>query len=258
MSNFYPENQRQRRLPAPDEYVDEAWVDDEYAEYDDELYYEEEYALYSDEMAYYEPYPPPTAVARGNGMTIVGIAFLVLIAISIFRDQRPLTTEFVSEAPITITQQGGQPTAVASSDSAPASVPVKTNPVYPYEEYTITQGVHGFSYGHMAIDIAAGEGATIMSPIDGEITALYTDEWGNPTLVIENDFYQITFLHGKYSVVLGEQVRQGQPIGSESNLGYTMDMQGNLCYGRNCGYHSHLNIFDKQLGTNVNPLDILQ
>jgi murein DD-endopeptidase MepM/ murein hydrolase activator NlpD len=127
----------------------------------------------------------------------------------------------------------------------------------PYKEYKITQGPHGFSYGHMAIDIAAGKGATVRSPINGSVTELYVDQYGNPTLVIENEYYQVTMLHGDYTVNPGDPVTVGQPVGTESNHGYTTDMQGNLCRGRNCGYHTHLNVFDKRTGTNVNPLDLI-
>ena len=130
--------------------------------------------------------------------------------------------------------------------------------VAPYDHYTLTQGPHGFSYGHMAIDIAAGQGAVIKSPIQGYVTALFTDQYGNPTLVIENDIYQVTMLHGKYKVAVGDQIELGQMVGRESNLGYTTDMMGRSCRGRDCGYHTHLNIFDKRAGSNVNPLSLIE
>ena len=127
----------------------------------------------------------------------------------------------------------------------------------PYPEYVITQGLHGYSYGHMAIDLAAGKGATIYSPIHGEVTQLYTDSYGNPTLVIENDVYQVTLLHGEYSVSPGSKVNLGDPIGIESNIGYTVDFNGRSCWGRDCGYHTHLNVFDKRLNQNVDPLSLV-
>jgi murein DD-endopeptidase MepM/ murein hydrolase activator NlpD len=127
----------------------------------------------------------------------------------------------------------------------------------PYNDYTLTQGPHGFSYGHMAIDIAAGKDAKIKSPINGEVTALYVDEYGNPTLVIENEFYQVTMLHGKYKVSVGDQLEVGQMVGRESNIGYTTDINGRSCKNRECGYHTHLNVFDKRLGENVNPLVLM-
>ena len=130
--------------------------------------------------------------------------------------------------------------------------------VSPYDSYTLTQGPHGFSYGHMAIDIAAGKGATIYSPINGKVKELYIDGIGNPTLVIENDTYRVTMLHGVYSVQIGQKLKAGQVIGSESNLGNTTDMQGNSCRNRDCGYHTHLNVFDKTRSENINPLNLLE
>lgn len=128
----------------------------------------------------------------------------------------------------------------------------------PYDNYVITQGPHGESYGHLAIDLAAGENSIIKSPINGEVSDLFVDEYGNPTLVIANEIYEVTMLHGEYSVMIGDKINLGQPVGYESNLGYTTDMQGRSCKNRNCGYHTHLNIFDKQLNTNVNPIEILE
>jgi murein DD-endopeptidase MepM/ murein hydrolase activator NlpD len=130
--------------------------------------------------------------------------------------------------------------------------------VAPYDQYTLTQGPHGFSYGHMAIDIAAGKGAVIKSPIQGYVVALFTDQYGNPTLVVENEIYQVTMLHGKFKVAVGDQIELGQMVGRESNLGYTIDMQGRSCRDRNCGYHTHLNIFDKRIGSNINPLSVIE
>lgn len=129
--------------------------------------------------------------------------------------------------------------------------------VLPYDSYVLTQGPHGASYGHQAIDLAAGKNSIIKSPINGEVSALFVDEYGNPTLIIENEKYIITMLHGKYSVRVGDKLLIGQPVGKESNLGYTTDMQGRSCKNRNCGYHTHLNIFDKELNSNVNPLNVL-
>jgi murein DD-endopeptidase MepM/ murein hydrolase activator NlpD len=128
----------------------------------------------------------------------------------------------------------------------------------PYKEYTLTQGPHGFSYGHMAIDIAAGKGTTIFSPIDGVVSDLFVDGLGNPTLIIENEVYRVTLMHGIYAVNPGEQLTAGQAIGTESNLGNTTDMQGRSCRNRDCGYHTHLNVFDKRIGANINPLDLLE
>jgi len=106
----------------------------------------------------------------------------------------------------------------------------------------------------MAIDIAAGEGAAILSPINGKVTDRYIDQYGNPTLVLENKIYQVTLLHGDYSVNVGDSVKLGRRLAKKAT-GYTTDMFGQSCAGRNCGYHTHLNVFDKRVGTNVNPLD---
>jgi hypothetical protein len=46
-------------------------------------------------------------------------------------------------------------------------------------------------------------------------------------------------------------------VGTESNHGYTLDIYGNLCAGRDCGYHTHLNVYDRRVGYNVNPMDLL-
>ena len=129
--------------------------------------------------------------------------------------------------------------------------------IIPYTNYQLTQGPHGMSYGHYAIDIAAGNGEPILSPVSGFVSELYVDAIGNPTLVIENEVYEVTMLHGDYSVELGQKVALGELVGTESNKGNTRDMNGNSCRNRDCGYHTHLNVFDKRAGQNVNPLDLL-
>ena len=148
--------------------------------------------------------------------------------------------------------------APSQGESASWSEAEQLSVAAPYEHYALTQGLHGYSYGQMAIDLAAGKGAEIRSPINGVVTGRYTDQYGNPTLVIENDFYTVTLLHGKYTVSVGDRLSLGQPVGQESNQGYTADSHGRLCQGRKgCGYHTHLNIFDKRLQSNVNPLDLI-
>jgi murein DD-endopeptidase MepM/ murein hydrolase activator NlpD len=186
---------------------------------------------------------PDYEQARGPRVDIVALAALIfalfLVSNLLFR-------------------RAGSPTPAeksAKSEVSPVTDPAAITA--PYDHYTLTQGPHGASYGQMAIDIAAGKGKTIKSPINGEITRLFTDRYGNPTLVIENKFYKVTLLHGKYNVTVGERVKIGQPIGKESNKGNTTNMQGNPCKQRNCGYHTHLNIFDKRLSRNVNPLKLL-
>ncbi|GAP09543.1 membrane protein related to metalloendopeptidases [Bellilinea caldifistulae] len=127
----------------------------------------------------------------------------------------------------------------------------------PYDEYILTQGPHGQSYGHFAIDLTAGKGAPILAPINGTVTALYIDQYGNTTLILENEVWQVLMLHGDYVVEVGQNLQIGETVGYESNHGYTVDWRGQSCRNRDCGYHTHLNIFDKRIGQNINPLDVL-
>ena len=146
-----------------------------------------------------------------------------------------------------------------STDNAPVAPPLYPPEaiIAPYDQYILTQGVHGLSYGHMAIDIAAGKGAVIRSPISGRVSNLFVDAVGNPTLIIENDLYEVTLLHGIYTVTPGEILNIGDEIGAESNQGNTRDMQGRSCRNRDCGYHTHLNIFNKITQRNIDPLTVI-
>ena len=184
------------------------------------------------------------AIPYTNGGCLSGFVIIpltvILVSAVLFYALSHVT--FVSSATSLDTGIGGTPTDFVS----------------PYDNFTLTQGAHGYSYGHMAVDIAAGKGATIFSPIHGEVTEMYIDGIGNPTLVIENEVYRVTMLHGDYSVQIGENLKAGESVGTESNLGNTTDMQGNSCRNRDCGYHTHLNIFDKRISANINPLDLLE
>jgi murein DD-endopeptidase MepM/ murein hydrolase activator NlpD len=146
--------------------------------------------------------------------------------------------------------------ASACAELTPTPARSETGLRPPYEQYILTQGPHGQDYGHLAVDLTAGQGALILSPLDGSVTAAYVDDLGNTTLIIENERYQVTLLHGDYRVHVGESVQAGQPVGYESNHGYTIDARGVPCWGRDCGYHTHLNIYDKASGLNVNPLEV--
>ncbi len=205
------------------------FIDDVNYELDIEEFYGDGYAVYQ-----------PEEQSRFDALGLVAIVLIIFMASKVLIDK---------------------------GRSTPASPKVEENVVQfvdqrkialPYDDYVLTQGPHGTSYGHLAIDLAAGKDAIIKSPINGEVSELFVDEYGNPTLVIENEAYVITMLHGKYTVQEGEQMVLGQPVGYESNLGFTTDMQGRSCKNRNCGYHTHLNIFDKTLNTNVNPLEVLE
>lgn len=130
--------------------------------------------------------------------------------------------------------------------------------IAPYPgKYVITQGLHGQSYGHLAIDLSAGKGAPVVSPINGQVTQVAIDQYGNTTLVIENSVYRVLMLHGKWTVRVGDVLKAGDQVGTESNIGYTLDFQGRLCYpNRDCGYHVHLNVWSQD-GNLLNPLKLI-
>lgn len=195
---------------------------------------------------------------QNSAFTIVAIAWIFLIGGVLFWDGA-VTVKFAPAHP-------DRPTLAAAATGqnetpVPEIVISAEDPTAfraPYDHYFVTQGWHGFSYGQMAVDISGGKGAEILSPINGDVTAFYIDQSGNTTLVIENQVYQVTLLHGLYDAAVGDRLTVGQHLGVESNQGYTFDMQGNSCWGRDCGYHTHLNIFDKRSGQNVDPFTLLQ
>jgi murein DD-endopeptidase MepM/ murein hydrolase activator NlpD len=205
---------------------------------------------------------------RQDVLVFVGVIFFGFMILNVLKDQG-----WVEIGEIGVEKSAaasGSEVALADSPSfegtgglqpQPAEIslpaPIDANAIAaPYERFAITQGIHGADYGHMAIDISAGKGATIHSPINGEVTALFIDEWGNPSLIIENARYKIELLHGLYTVKVGDRVAIGQPIGTESNQGNVADPWGFSCRNRDCGYHTHINVYDKDLGSNVNPLDL--
>lgn len=199
---------------------------------------------------------------RMDGLLIVSLGLLVMMGLNVLSDAGSST----SVSPVSAAEAAPPATQVASLGvSTLVNQPLPDGPDnaqaaafgQPYDSYILTQGLHGFSYGHMAIDISAGKGASIKSPIQGVVTELYIDQWGNTTLVIENEVYRVTFMHGLYTVKIGDALAMGQAIGTESNQGYTLDAAGRSCAGRDCGYHSHLNVFDKRIGANVSPLELL-
>lgn len=205
---------------------------------------------------------------RLDSMTVAGVAILVLFAMSIFRGFATRVAADAAPVPADPAALAAAATAAATAQAGlgqpppvdPAATPDLSSSLavgLPYDEYFLTQGLHGESYGHLAVDIAAGNGAIIKSIINGAVTATGYDQWGNTFIQIENDVYIVLYLHGVYSLVVGDAVTAGQPIGTESNIGYTLDMAGNLCAGRDCGYHTHLNVFDKRLGINIDPLSLI-
>lgn len=237
--------------------------------YDEGYYDEEGYDLYDDSLAY-DPYaawqeyiqewggsrsPRPVA---GVVFAAVALVLFGLVSLLLSRGMATVQTAVTTfTLPVQVTPAANVPSQPPISNlQPPASIPADIFHA-PYDSYVLTQGLHGYSYGHMAIDIKAGEGATIKSPIGGVVSALYIDGLGNTTLVIENDYYQVMFLHGLYTVAIGDQVLMGQAIGTESNQGNTVDWAGNSCRGRNCGHHTHLNVFDKRLGQNIDPMALI-
>lgn len=218
--------------------------------YDPQDYYEAYPA--SDDYEIYEPRPRRLDVL---GLTAFGLIFFIVF--TILRDGLDLQVRVTAV-------EAASPPATASPPLEPALAPATFTPeqmsllTAPYADYWVTQGLHGYEYGHAAVDLAAGEGEPVLSPINGFVADRFTDQYGNPTLVLENDYYQVTLLHGEYSVQIGQTVTAGEQVGVESNQGYTTDMQGRSCAGRNCGFHTHLNVFNKLVGENVDPLDLIE
>lgn len=188
---------------------------------------------------------------RFQPMTLAAALILLLMVFALLTDHKETAVSAAAQPTTASATLAERPEVTVQATPDPAEIRM------PYDDYILTQGPHGQSYGHLAIDLTAGKGAEIHSPISGEVTALFTDEYGNPTLVVENEVWQVTLLHGDYIVSPGEQILIGQVIGYESNHGYTVDWRGRSCRGRDCGYHTHLNVFDKRTGANANPLDVL-
>ena len=241
--------------------------------YDEEEFPPEELVYYEEPVVIEHVYHPPKPISIL--VILVPLFVIMLFAVVIYlrvggvalAESAAVETAVLPASSVAndevevVAVVGGADTEAMSDEETAVSQPIFPSSINdiiaPYDDFVLTQGIHGASYGHMAIDIAAGNGAIIYSPIDGLITSNYIDEYLNTVLIIENDKYEILMLHGDYLVVVGDEVKQGQPVGNESNHGYTKDMYGNLCYQRDCGYHTHLNIYDKTLGKNVNPLDVL-
>lgn len=126
--------------------------------------------------------------------------------------------------------------------------------------WQISQNLHGANYGHKAYDIVCGgnSNAPLFSPLEGKVTAKYLDGYGNTVLVIENEQSEVTLLHGYYSVEVGDQIETGGHIGYQANFGNTWS-QGEYCgTGSGCGQHTHINVYDKGEGSNVNPLNLIK
>lgn len=192
------------------------------------------------------------------GLTTVALALLFFLGLQLLEDLISISPASASEIEPPAISEPVQGTQLPPTPTAPSSVERQGVFRSLYDSYVVTQGLHGYAYGHMAVDIAAGKGAKIRSPINGVVTDRYIDPYGNTTLILENQRFRVTLLHGDYVVNTGESIEMGQLIGTESNHGYTTDLAGRSCAGRDCGYHTHLNLFDKKMGQNVDPMIYLE
>jgi hypothetical protein len=250
-------------------YASEYWpeeyetFEEEPGEYEDDSFEFEARWRGAGELEFFISNEPPMPLQSLPDFTLpVGIAAVIFLLFVFTRggaDPAAILPVIESAAVVGAAESAPAPAPLPDPDADPSAYADPSAFAAPYEDYVITQGVHGTSYGHMAIDLAAGQGAAILSPIHGVVTVNLKDRHGNPTLVIENDRYAVTMLHGIYSADVGEVVSLGQPVGEESNLGYTTDMRGVPCWQKEgyCGYHTHLNVFDKELDSNVNPLELI-
>ena len=121
---------------------------------------------------------------------------------------------------------------------------------YPGGTYTITDSCHPDGWGDFvggysstcAIDLSAGCGASIISPISGDMVA-YADDGlgiGNTAAIIKGSRYTAFLLHGDY--VASGPIQQGGLIGYEAS------------HGNSSGCHTHISIFDHIEKKWVNPL----
>jgi len=206
-----------------------------------------------------EPYEEPLRGHLPVDIVAVAAVLLVVVLLVAALNRAGFSQPAIPTAPVrTLEEVIERPLPVQPAQAAPQLPATGAETfVMPYMTYILTQGPHGMSYGHYAIDIAAGKGESLLSPINGRVTQRYIDGIGNPTLVIENENYAVTMLHGIYDVTVGQEVKAGELIGVESNQGNTRDMNGQSCRNRDCGYHTHLNVYDKRADQNVNPLDLL-
>lgn len=72
--------------------------------------------------------------------------------VEVLQETGELTIESVEST------EGQESIDLKPEDIGPSSPPIDPSSIiYPYDEYWITQGLHGMSYGHLAIDLAAGK-----------------------------------------------------------------------------------------------------
>jgi murein DD-endopeptidase MepM/ murein hydrolase activator NlpD len=209
---------------------------------------------------------------RFNGLTLVAFTLMILGGFSLLADRSETTLTYAAAGPVglsirpspTFTPFQPLPTPLpAVTEMILLSTPEGDPPDrpedirLPYDRYYLTQGTHGAAYGDAAIDLTAGNGADILAPINGQVTLNDYDQWGNTVLVIENEVWQVRLLHGDFYPREGAWVGIGKLVGAESNHGYTVDFYGWSCRGRKCGYHTHMNVFDKRTGQNADLIELL-
>ena len=135
-------------------------------------------------------------------MTLVGLAVLLIFVAGLFRNS---ATRVAADAVPEVVDPAAVAAAATAAADAQASLPESAPPAedpaaadalarntaisVPYDTYFLTQGLHGESYGHLAIDIAAGNGSTIYSILNGTVTCTGYDQWNNTYIQIENDGY---------------------------------------------------------------------
>jgi murein DD-endopeptidase MepM/ murein hydrolase activator NlpD len=98
-----------------------------------------------------------------DGLSIAALALILFLSVSLLTDASNAEASF---------DPAGTGAAAATTQPALAATLIA-----PYETYTLTQGPHGQSYGHLAVDLAAGEGAVILAPIQGIVNDRYEDVW---------------------------------------------------------------------------------
>lgn len=99
---------------------------------------------------------------------------------------------------------------------------------------------------HDGVDIAVPTGTALYSAVKGTvITSRYSDSAGNMITIQTDSGWQITFMHmDSRAVSVGEQLEQGQYVGTSGNT------------GNSTGPHLHLQVHDAE-GNKINPVFII-
>ena len=98
---------------------------------------------------------------------------------------------------------------------------------------------------HAAVDLSAPQGTVVRAAMEGKVTALsYDRTYGNFIIISHGGGYQTMYAHlYGFNVKNGDQVAQGEQIGTVGTTGYST------------GPHLHFAVFKN--GRAVNPLDYL-